>query len=271
MIPRLLNVLGFARMVLALVTVCLLPASVVVAEDDPSNLFQKGNQLYAQAKFQEAVAVYQKAVESGHVSSALYFNLGNAWLKCGQTGHAIACYRWALELAPRDTDIRVNLQFARNRGNPSKAAHDAWWQRAVRWLTLNEWGLLTSVLWWTTLTLWAMQWLFPRQRSTLLRCIKVVMPVLVLFMAGLGLRILDHHRKPIAIIVAKEATVRYGPLEEAKLYYQLADGAEVTALDQQDNWLQIVDASNRQGWIKRDQAVLVIPGQAGVPPKGLIP
>ncbi len=272
MIPRpIITILGFLGMVFAFAYVCFCPLGTAMAGDDPSALFQKGNQLYAQARFQEAVASYQQVVKSGQVSSTLYFNLGNAWLKSGQIGQAISCYRWALELAPRNTDIRVNLQFARSRVNHSKVFNDAWWQRTVRWMTLNEWALQTAVLWWVALTLVAMQWLLPKRRAILIRCIKVITPLLLLSMIGLGLRILDHHRKPTAIIVVKEATVRYGPLDEAKLYYQLADGSEVAALDQQDNWLQIADASNRQGWIKRDQAVLVIPGQAGTPQQGRLP
>ena len=41
-------------------------------------------------------------------------NLGNAYFKSGQLGKAIAAYREAEQMSPRDPDVRANLRFARN-------------------------------------------------------------------------------------------------------------------------------------------------------------
>src|SRR5204862_132447 len=79
--------------------------------------------------FAEAAAAYEKIVAGGRVSSALYFNLGNALFKSGRIGRAIANYRLAEQLAPRDPDIRANLRFARNHVNGVEARLPAWWRR----------------------------------------------------------------------------------------------------------------------------------------------
>ena len=60
-----------------------------------------------------------------------------------------------------------------------------------------------------------------------------------------------------AVIVVSEAVVRRGPLEESQSYFNLRDGAEVIVLDQKDNWLQVSDAVNRVGWVRREQVALV--------------
>jgi Flp pilus assembly protein TadD len=66
-------------------------------------------------QIREAAAAYEQILTNGAVSPALYFNLGNAHFKAGQLGRAIAAYRQAERLTPRDPDVRANLQFARNR------------------------------------------------------------------------------------------------------------------------------------------------------------
>jgi uncharacterized protein YgiM (DUF1202 family) len=62
-----------------------------------------------------------------------------------------------------------------------------------------------------------------------------------------------------AVVVVPEAVVRTVPLERSQSAYALHDGAEITILAEREDWLQITDASNRRGWIKRDQVALVVP------------
>ncbi len=106
---------GGVMLALAAILLALCPSRVMA--DDFSAAFQSANKLYEENKFAEAASAYQKLVESGKASSALFFNLGNALFKAGQIGRAIVAYREAEQLAPRDPDVRANLQFARNQPN----------------------------------------------------------------------------------------------------------------------------------------------------------
>ena len=62
-----------------------------------------------------------------------------------------------------------------------------------------------------------------------------------------------------AVVSAREVTARFGPLDESASSFQLRDGAEVTVLDVKDAWLQVRDAENRTGWMRREDAI-VLPG-----------
>src|SRR5207249_8839840 len=116
------------------------------------------NKLYEQGKHSEAAANYEKLIQTGWVSAALYFNLGNALFKSGQIGRAIAAYRQAEQLAPRDPDVRANLQFARNQAQGPTLSPSRW-QHGLGKLTLNEWTLLASgAVWLWFLLLAASQW-----------------------------------------------------------------------------------------------------------------
>src|SRR5208283_2864410 len=63
----------------------LLGAMTLRAEPAPE-AFNQANRLYEQGKYTQAAAAYEKITRAGTVSPALYFNLGNAWLKGGQIG-----------------------------------------------------------------------------------------------------------------------------------------------------------------------------------------
>ena len=119
----------------------LLLASVVTARADAvSAPFEQANKLYEEGHYTEAAAAYQSLLDHGSVSPAIYFNAGNALFKAGQIGRAIYNYRRAEELAPRDPDIRANLQIARTQaGTNTASAPGNRWTRWTGRLTLNEW------------------------------------------------------------------------------------------------------------------------------------
>src|SRR5262249_17914429 len=58
-----------------------------VAASELETAFDQANKLFERGKYSEAAAAYEKLVTPGHVSPALYFNLGNAYFKAGQPGH----------------------------------------------------------------------------------------------------------------------------------------------------------------------------------------
>ena len=124
--------------------ICLLSLiSLPVLAQSVTATFDNANKLYEQGKFAEAAALYEKLLQSGHVADALYFNMGNAFFKGGQIGRAIAAYVQAQRIAPRDPDVRANLQFARNQVQGPTFLPE----RFSRWLgklTLNEWTWLAA-------------------------------------------------------------------------------------------------------------------------------
>ena len=66
--------------------------------------FDQANRLYEQGKYADAIVAYRGLLGQKQSSAALYFNLGNAFFKSGNTGEAIINYRLAQRLAPRDPD-----------------------------------------------------------------------------------------------------------------------------------------------------------------------
>jgi tetratricopeptide (TPR) repeat protein len=247
---------------LCLKLVCFFAAALLFAsglasastEDDPGARFDQANRHYEQGQFAEAIAAYQDLLALHPQSVSLHYNLANAFLQTDQQGHAVVHYRLARALAPRDRDVRANLRFARSQiggGNQGLG-----WL-ADSWISLNELTLLATGCWWAFFGCAALV----QFRSPHSRPLRRAAPwlgsigVILLLWAGAVWSVQERH--PAAVLVAREAPVRFGPLEESRTAFPLRDGAELKVLDQKDGWLRIRDAVGRQGWISGDHLRLV--------------
>jgi tetratricopeptide (TPR) repeat protein len=216
--------------------------------------FDAANRLYEQGNFIEAASAYEQIIQSGSVSAALYFNLGNALFKAGQSGRALAAYQKAELISPRDPDLRASQQFVRSQLQGTSSPPDRW-ERWLRRLTINEWTALAVVpFWMLLLLLTATQF-----NSKLKRTFRgyAWLSGTATIVAAVFLVLAMRERSTIrAIVTAEEAVVRHGPLEESQNAFTLHDGAELRVLDHKNGWIQ-VSMGNRSGWLKREQVVLM--------------
>ena len=236
------------------VVACFVLALTTGFAADISTGFDSANKLYEQGKFSEAASAYEKLVQSGSVSPALYFNLGNAYFKSGQLGRALAAYHHAEKLSPRDPDVRANLLFVRGQVQGPTLSPTSL-QRWLASLTVNEWATITAVLFWLFLSLLVLiqfrpAWKQPLRNFLMLSGIATLLVGACLAAAAVNASI------PSAIVVSHDALLHNGPLDEAPGNFTIHDGDEVSVVDTKSDWLQVRLNDNRVGWLKRDQVVL---------------
>jgi tetratricopeptide (TPR) repeat protein len=222
--------------------------------------FQEGNRLYEEGQYPEAAGVYQQMLNQGALSSTLFFNLGNACYKNGQIGRARAFYWMAHELNPRARDVRSNLRFIARSAGPEPGGR---WNRIVsrlRFFSLNEWTIWFSAGLWLWLGLLAAAHWQPSWRLRLRPFRVVVVGFLILAGVGFLLTLQDRYGTSRAVVVAPTASIRRGPLPESQAVCQLQDGAMVQVADQQNEWLMVVDAAGRSGWLQDREVVRLQPG-----------
>ena len=233
----------------------LLVSAPKVRAEDASGGFDAANRLYDQGKYAEATAAFEKLIQSKAASPAVYYNLGNAFYKSGQMGRAIAAYRIAERITPRDPDLRANLRFARNQVQGPTLAGTPW-QNWLGKLTVNEWTLVASVALWLFLLLLAfLQWRPALSRS--LRGGVVLLAVATLFFGGCAAAAIYQDSSSAAVIVERDAVVHASPFEGSPNAFTLHDGAEVRILDarkdQKEEWFKVSTDPRRIGWLRRDQ------------------
>lgn len=246
------------RLALAL----LLASITSVGAADLAGAFEAANKLYEQSRFQEAAAKYEDLIRAGAASPIVYFNLGNAWFKAGQLGRAIAAYREAQRLAPRDPNVRFNLQFVRRQVTGSEQITGPAWKQWLASLTINEWTVAATIAFWVFFVLLAIGELRPSLRSTMRIWIATAGVAVAVTVFFLGAAIYQNQKLNAAVVVVPNTIVRYGPLEESNVFYQLRDGSELEVLDEKktaenQSWLMVQDAARRTGWLKRQEVVLL--------------
>ena len=221
--------------------------------DTPKTQFNEANILYEKGEYHAAAAAYRQLLDRGIDAAAIRFNLGNALYQSAHFGEAIAQYREALSLAPRDPDILVNLRFVREKLGNNTAIAPHFWRQFLLQLTLNEWTILTVIPFWIGVACGILSFLSPQKGRRWSAVSRISFAVFLL--AGLLLLIAanERFRKPLAIVIRKEAVVRFGPFEESQSSHDLSDGVEVRILDSKDDWRKIRDPHNQTGWLKKDQ------------------
>jgi tetratricopeptide (TPR) repeat protein len=220
--------------------------------------FSAANELYARGKFADAAAAYEKILQTAGQSPSLLFNCGNAEFKAGHLGKAIAAYRQAELLAPRDAELRANLAFVRNQIQGA-TLRESRWQDWAGSLTLNEGTLLTAVFFWAMFALFAARQIQPALAPKLRSVTRLAVALTIFSGAVLALQAANHFNASVAVVTGPEATARSGPFDDAQSAFTAHDGAELRVLDWHENWVQAADGTGKTGWFNRKQ-VEILPG-----------
>jgi tetratricopeptide (TPR) repeat protein len=225
---------------------------------DAAAEFAAANKLYAEGKFAEAATAYDAILKTGAQSPALLFNAGNAEFKAGHLGKAIAAYRRAELLTPRDAELRANLAFVRNQVQ-GVTLRESRWQNWAGALTLNEGTMLAAVLFWLTCALLIARQLQPALVPRLKTATRIFAVLTICSAAVLGIQAMNHFSNASAVAVANNATARSGPFDDAQTAFTVRDGAELSVLDQHDDWVQVADGSGKIGWLNKKE-IEILPG-----------
>jgi tetratricopeptide (TPR) repeat protein len=225
---------------------------------DVATDFSTANKFYAEGKFADAANAYEKILASGATSPNLLFNYGNAEFKSGNLGKAIAAFRRAKLLAPRDSEISANLAFVRNQVQGA-TVRESFWQNWLGNLSLNEWTVFAAIAFWLTFALLAAKQIHPALAAKL-KTVTWIFAALTIFSGTiLGVQAANHFSRQTAVIISAAATARSGPFDDAQNAFAIHDGAELSVLDRRDDWVQVADGSGKTGWLPAKQ-VEVLPG-----------
>jgi tetratricopeptide (TPR) repeat protein len=264
------------KKILMLLTFFLFFNQVVFAEakveSNPNIAYEKGN-------FEQAVKDYKSLLDSGIENAELYYNLGNAYYQLQDYGRAYAFYSKAELLSPRDSDIRHNLELAKNRLSSNSERLDQ--QNLVGFLNkvvsfqgyLNDFerNLILIILF----TIFG-SFIFIDG----LRILKGQNPqhkasstiFLLLFLSwsftvftsrpGInGSRVfsLNSQAREIrpGIIIENQTKIYSGAGKEFQVVSVLDSGIAVEALDVKNNWIKIALPAGRIGWVSLNSIELL--------------
>ena len=104
------------------------------SEETAEETFIRAETLYRNQDFQGAMGLYEELLKDGLRTSALYYNLGNAYYKADDVGKAVLNYERALRLSPEDQELRHNLAFVREflQDQVTQSEPSRWMKRLAR-------------------------------------------------------------------------------------------------------------------------------------------
>jgi len=233
-------------MIIILVLLCMISPLYAGSADEET--FLRGNQLYMQEKYADALHVYEQI---GKKNNAVWYNLGNCFYQQGDYQSAYAYWRKAAKTASAKQyqAIVFNMHMAEkhlgkeyNLIDKIYAAIDSWSPLATQLLFLFFWCIL----------LWLACACYKATRLLLFVCL--------LFMAfvAAGAVGLKHYRMQrfVGIIMKDQAEVFTGPDHSYQTIAQLPRATEVGIVEQREQWMKIKDR-HLKGWVARKDLLLL--------------
>lgn len=221
----------------------------------PQAAFFQGNQAYADGRYADAVAAYESVRRDGLSSGALEFNLGNAWMKQGDVGRAVAAYTRAARRLPRDPDVVANLAFAREQARIEAPELPLWLRLVAPFaasFTTAGLALAATLSWWILWALLAARlWIAGAgARLALGRVAAVIGVVCALLASSWAARAFEVEAREAAVVIAAGDTpARFEPSPSGTEHFAVTPGTPVAVLEERDDWLQVRRADGLRGWI----------------------
>jgi tetratricopeptide (TPR) repeat protein len=195
---------------------------------------------YDAGDYTGAATAYEKLAQNAPAEAAWRYDLGNALFKAGRLGPAIASYERAFALAPRDRDIRSNLDFALKRAGEElvPAGVPPALFTLFHWASMPELAGLHWLGCWAALLLGA-AWLLRAERRPLLEPYLLAACALWLLAgAWWGARGWAEPAHP-GVVIQSTAELRSGPGDNFSVSFTVPEGRRVEILSEQGPWLEI--------------------------------
>jgi len=225
--------------------------------DNPVNqLFKKGNEQYAKAKYSEAIQSYQKILNGGYRSAAVYFNLGNAYYKTGDMPSALLYYEKAHKLTPGDDDVNFNIQLTdlkiTDKIEPTPEFFiTKWWHGFILFLSADTLSMLSVLLLMAGFSA-LIFYLFTnslslKKSSFYAGIVLLICGIVTIFISNRQVHYFNLHHQ--AIVFSSSVTVKSAPGEAAKPLFVVHEGTKVDILQKNESWVEIELPNGNTGWV----------------------
>jgi len=213
----------------------------------------------ARQAFGRSADVYEELYRRGVDNPELCRNLGNAALLSGRLARAIRAFAAGLQLAPNDSSLRENLEYARSRVQYPVGTRmpEPWWPAAIPRPT-------TFFLQCSTLVLCALTCVFATRRWITGRgTLPVVLFAAATLFTGTALALLqwqacEDERQPLVVIAVDDTALQRGNSTSYPRHPTLPvvnEGMEARRLAERGDWLQIEFPGGQIGWVRKKSVV----------------
>ena len=251
---------NISRIIIGVLLFCVSYFSVSAQEAD----IKAAETAYAAEQYDKAIELYESILKSYGDSYELYYNLGNSYYKEGKIAHAILNYERALLIKPGDSDIRFNLELAKQQTvdkiEPIQEFFLKEWFRSVQnligvdsWATL---GIVCFVLFIGCLVLFFFsKWMRFKKIGFYLGILFFIVVVFANIFAYNQKNELINRKG--AIIFAPTVTVKSSPDNSGTDLFVLHEGTKVHIRGSIGDWIEIMFEDGNVGWINKKDITII--------------
>jgi len=226
--------------------------------------FELANKAYTEEKFNEAIALYDKIIENGIVSSDVYFNIGNCYYRLSNFPMAVLYYEKAKKINPADGDIDLNLKIANTKIIDKiepipQLFFVKWWILITNLFHFNTWALISiiaTLLLFTSLFFYLIIKTYSGKKTFFWLSLTALL-IIFLSVTFAYNQYSNINKKDEAIVFAPTLTVKSSPDEKGIDKFVIHEGTKVFILDEFNNWVKIKIANGSNGWIEKHNLEII--------------
>lgn len=219
---------------------------------------------YTQENYEEAIAQYESIIANYGESSQIYYNLGNAYYKSGKIASAILNYERALLFDPGDSDIRFNLQMAKQRAvdkiEPVGEFFLTKWFHGIQDMgSTDSWaklGIFSFLIFIGCLLLFFFsRWIRLKKVGFYLAIFFLIVVIFANIFARNQKNELTHRME--AIVFSPTVTVKSSPDASGTDLFILHEGTKVSIKSSLGEWHEIESEDGNIGWMPQKEIVII--------------
>ncbi len=230
----------------------------------PESLLERGNKLYLEKKYDDAIIQYEQLVNEGYESTELFYNLGNAYYKINKQGFAVLNYERALKLSPSDEDIIHNIALVNSKLVDKVESLPEfflfrWWESLLSLFSLTGWSYIAYLFLLSALTFIVFYFFAGSSAQQKLAVIGGGVSVIIL-LAVISLLVVKGNREvniKSGVIIEQVVTAKLAPDEKSNDAFIIHEGLKVKVEDKVESWFKIRLQDGKVGWLP-DVSVKII-------------
>ncbi|MBC8256537.1 MAG: tetratricopeptide repeat protein [Candidatus Marinimicrobia bacterium] len=229
-------------------------------EEEISQFYKNGMDAYKNGQYDLAIQEFESILSNNFDSPELYYNLGNAFFRSGNTAGAIWAFESCLKLSPTHSDAQYNLKLANLKvidrmDLPDPPLYLKWYLGMKERFTPSAWINITLFIF----LLFSLLALINRfVFFSIVKNLKGI--ILTLFFISLFLAshsIWTDNSLNLGVIYSPKAEVRSEPNTFSTRLFEVHEGLKVSINQLENNWVEIELLDGKTGWISNDQIRLI--------------
>jgi tetratricopeptide (TPR) repeat protein len=216
----------------------------------------KADVAYTAGEFNNALEIYNSALEKGYESADLYYNVANCYFRKGELAASILNYERALKLDPSHDDAKHNLEFAQTRTVDKIDSLGTvflvdWWNAIANMTSADAWAWIAISLFVVMLVALS---LYIFVRKMWVRKVGFSVAIVALFFTIISIlcaytRYEVETSKSEAIVFSQTVTIKSSPDSSGNDLFILHEGTKVKIKSTLGEWVEISTLDGNSGWM----------------------